>query len=341
MKIGFHTINTSRIMKKVIFIAFLLILFNVFCQTNDIERVSRLLETQTFFNIRLDYQASLTLPDSVKELFLIALSGNFTPRLRERMFTFEPWQKERFLEQSKQRCNGDSICIEQTFQDIIANVIETNYRSFMNRPISGHLILAAGSWNIKEAIPILENAIGNRRYSQRAVQMALARLGNDSIKQVLLERHTLSYILQTTSLDTINDNARIEDGALRDVWRLDEGIQTAVYLQSQEMLLNILDLIYIRGLAGFCVGSICSYSPYVARFVFNFVGSFHFSSFPNIRELRNKECIANYSFDIWYLHGKRRNRREQRELDRLLSTEYRTMIKNQIRDWIIENVNFE
>ena len=329
-------------MKKLIFIAFLLISFNIFCQTNEIERINHLLETQTFFNIRLDYQANLTLPDSVKELFLIALRGEVPQRLADSILFISERDKGHIWEFSKNRCRGDSICIAETYERLIQEELDRRQNRLFNRyQVNRTVVLAAGGWNVKEAIPILEEAIGSGKYDQLAVQMALARLGNDSIKQVLLERHTLSYILQTTSLDTINDNARIEDGALRDVWRLDEGIQTAVYLQSQEMLLNILDLIYIRGLAGFCVGSICSYSPYVARFVFNFVGSFHFSSFPNIRELRNKECIANYSFDIWYLHGKRRNRREQRELDRLLSTEYRTMIKNQIRDWIIENVNFE
>jgi len=325
-------------MNKIISLIFSVLYLNVITLSAQItvEELNHRLDTEPFFGFRVDYMSNLTLPDSVKEKFLTALSGNFTPRLRERMLIFEPWQKESFLEQSKLRCNGDSICIEQTFREIIANVMEANYRSYMNRPISGQLVLAAGSWNIKEAIPILENAMGNRRYGQRTVQMALVKLGNDSIKQLLLERYTLSYVLQTTPLDTINDNVRTR----ANTWTTREAIHTAMYLQSKEILLNILDLIYIRGLTMFCFGGSCSYVPIISLFILDFGDSFCFRKFSNVEKLR--EIYEDYAFAIWRLEeNKRRNRREQRELDRLLSTEYRTMIKNQIRDWIIENVNFE
>ena len=194
-------------MKKIITFVFSVLLFcNSLSAQITVEELNSLLDTRPYFGFRVDYNSNLTLPDSVKQKFLTALSGRLTPHLQDSLLALTPWQKEIFLEQSYQECKGDSACIEQTYQRIISEVWQRNNNSLMNRPVSGQLVLAAGSWNIREAIPILENAIGNERYGERAILMALAKLGNDSIKQVLMEKYTLSYILKNTELDTINDN---------------------------------------------------------------------------------------------------------------------------------------
>jgi len=64
----------------------------------------------------------------------------------------------------------------------------------------------------------------------------------------------------------------------------------------------------------------------------------------NFRKFHNYEIldeIYNNVSDIRRLDNRKRNKKEQQELDRLLSTEYRTKIKEQLREWVIENVNFE
>ena len=322
-------------MKKIITFVFSVLLFcNSLSAQITVEELNSLLDTRPYFGFRVDYNSNLTLPDSVKQKFLTALSGKLTPYLQDSLFTFEPWQEAAFLEQGRQECKGDSSCIEQTYQRIIADVMENKTHFYLSQPISGQLVLAAGSWNIREAIPILENAIGNERYEERAILMALAKLGNDSIKQALMEKYTLSYILQTTELDTINDYHFYGSENLT-TKLLNEGINVAMYFEDKDIILNLMDFIHIKGRDA--VNNFgTSYT--VSWFVFC-LNMYYFHNYPN-REVLNKICF-DYTSAIWVLEDKRRNRREQRELDRLLSTEYRTEIKNQIRDWIIENVNFD
>ena len=305
-----------------------------------VEELNHLLDTQPFFGFRVDYNANLTLPDSVKQKFLIALSGRLTPHLQDSLFTFPPAERERLLALAKERCNGDDACIEKTFQEIIAGITERRNHFFENEPISGQLVLASGSWNIREAIPILENAIGNDRYGQRVILMALARLGNDSIKQALIDKYTLSYVLRTTELDTINDNNSFQKNNFTGRF-FDEGMHTAMYLRNRDIMLNLLDLIYLRGrdeVQGAGTPRI------LEQFLWSLSMPRHFFHFPNREALQ--DITNDYLFAIWELDRRQRNRRQpnrrdQMELDRLLSTEHRTKVKNQIRDWIIENVNFE
>ena len=302
-----------------------------------VEKLNHLLDTEPFFGFQVDYNANLILPDSVKQKFLIALSGRLTPHLQDNLFAFPPDERERLLALAKERCDdGDYDCVEKTFQEIIADIIERNNHFFSTQPISNHLVLAAGSWNIREAMPILENAIGNERYGQRSIQMALARLGNDSIKQTLIERYTLSYVLRTTELDTINDNRSFQKNNFTGRF-FNEGMQVAMNLRNKDIILNLLDLIYIRGRDE--VQGAETPPRIVVEFVWSFGMSHHFFHFPNREALL--EISNDYVFSILDLDSRRRNRAEQRELERLLSTEHRTKVKNQIRDWIIENVCFE
>jgi hypothetical protein len=164
--------------------------------------------------------------------------------------------------------------------------------------------------------------------------MALAKLGNDSIKQALIERYTLSYILQTTELNTINDN-HFYGGSNLTTRLFSEGMQVAMYLKNKDIMFNLLDLIYIRGR-----NQETDFGTYpTVVWLLSNLSMFHFQNYPNIEVLW--EISDAYILAIEDLERKRRNRREQAELDRLLSTERRTKVKNQIQDWIIENVNFK
>ena len=326
-------------MKSIVFILFLLTSLNAFSQANEVDRVNHLLETETFFNIRLDYQTNLTLPDSVVEKFLATLRGEVPQRIADSILFVSEQNRERMWDFAKNECRGDSICAIELYERLLQEELGRRHEHLFNRfQINRTVVLAAGSWNIREAIPILENAIGDRRYNQRAISMALARLGNDSIKQFFVERYTLSYVLENTQVDTVNDNALIHRLSV-EPWSTAEAMQIAMYLQSKEMLLNILELMYVRGLAELCIGSDCSDLPWVSLFVRDFGLHNGFRRFPNRRTLI--EISDRYAFAIWELSGRRLSRQEQQELNRLLSTEHRTKVKNQIRDWIIENVNFD
>jgi hypothetical protein len=164
--------------------------------------------------------------------------------------------------------------------------------------------------------------------------MALAKLGNDSIRQILIEKYTLPYILKITNLDTINDyTLYMEDKNCVDIFS--EGLQIAMYLKSKEMIVNLTDLIYIRGRDDMNI----SESFTVSWFINSFDDYNYFHTFQNFDVLR-KICY-DYASAIWRLDNKKLNKKEKKELEKLLSTEYRTKIRNQLRDWINENVNFE
>jgi len=307
----------------------------------SIEEINRRLDTRPYFNLGLDHRANVVLPDSVKAKMISALRRELPRHFADSVFTLPNDVVENIENFAWNQCQNDTICFEKIFAERYSVNLQHRKDYYYNQCYAISLILASGSWGVKEAIPYLKKELQNPRCRNNSVEieMALAKLC-DSAKQVLLERYTLSFLLQATPLDTVNDNIRINYDDFRDVfWTVPEAIQTAMYLQSKEMLLNILDLIYIRGLSESCIGLDCSYFPDVSFFVDEFCSREHFRDIPNFNEIR-KVC-DDYRSAIRYLSNRRLNRREQRELDRLLSTEYRTMIKNQIKDWVIENVNFK
>jgi hypothetical protein len=321
---------------KVLLFTFLMLNNFAFAQISEITKINNLLDTETYYDIRLNYNITVVLPDSVRQKFLATLRGEVLQYLADSILYISQQEKDELWDFCKNRCRGDSICAEEMFNNLLQDRYNHKHRRLYDSyQVNRTVILAAGSWNIREAIPILENAIGNEKYGQQSILMALARLGNDSIKQSLIERYTLSYILQTTELDTINDNHFYGKNNLT-LRLFDEGMQVAMYLRNRDIILNLLDLIYIRGrddVQGFDTPP---------RIVMQFLWSLsmsHLVLFPNREVLL--EIIDDYRNAIRVLDNKRRNRNEERELERLLSTEHRTKIKNQIRDWIIENVSFE
>ena len=304
-----------------------------------IEEVNYRLDTQPYFDIVLESDSNIVLPDSVQVKMINALRRILPQHFADSVFTLSEDVIRDIEEYAWRRCGNDTICFEKVFAERYAINIQNIQNSFHNRCHSRSLILAFGNWNITEATPYLKQELHNERCNHRRIyiEMALAKL-DDSIKQILLKRYTLSYVLANSQLDTVSDRAMIDSELMR-IWSIREGIEVAMYLRSKEMLFNILDLIYIRGVSSVSIGSESFYHPNVSFFVEEFaLSNNHFRRFPNFEML--DKAIRDYRSAIWDLSG-RNNRRNQRELERLLSTEHRTKVKNQIRDWIIENVSFE
>ena len=166
-----------------------------------------ILDTNPYNRMRLDYNTDLTPSDSVKHKFLTALSGCLSPHLQDSLLRLSSWQETSFLKQSKRDCKGDSICIEATYQRITSEALANINNFYETAKISEALVLSAGSWNVREAIPILDNALDNDRYEQLSVKMALARLGNDSFMQELEDKYTLTNYLEETDFSITDDNA--------------------------------------------------------------------------------------------------------------------------------------
>jgi hypothetical protein len=306
----------------------------------SIEEINHRLETLPYFKLGLDYDMTIVLPDSVQEKFAKALNREIPEKVLDSLSALNPQSQyaRQELRRFSQECGDDSLCIQCKYQELIKKEKEKKREQYANDVMPNILILTAANWQVKKAIPVLKSAIGDTKYDQLAVFMALAKLGNDSIKQVLMEKYTLDYILKNSQLDTINENTVIYNLEKKG-WSTVEGIQTAIYLKSKAMLKNILDLIYIRGISGFCIDLDCFDYPEVSFFVDEYSGYSYFHNFPNYEVLR-KIC-NEYGFAIRRLYNEKQNKNTQKKLETLLSTEYRTKIRNQLRDWINENVNFE
>jgi hypothetical protein len=311
----------------------------IFCdftlaQTDEIRELNYLFDTKTYYDIELDYKKNITLPDSIKQKFISVLRGEVPKKIADSILFFTQQDKERYWEYSQKKCNGDSICSKEMYNNLYQKWYDDKYKKLYDYyKVNKTVVLAAGSWYINDVVPILENAIGDSKYDQPAVLMALAKLGNDSIKQILIEKYSLPYILQTTELDTVNDNFLYWDNWTTQI--LDEGIRVAMYLKNKEILLNLTDLIYIRGRDDMNIAE----SFTVSWFVNDFDDYNYFHTFPNFDVLR--QICYGYACAIWDLDDRKLNKKEKKKLKMLLSTEYRTKIRNKMRKWVIENVNFE
>jgi hypothetical protein len=298
----------------------------------SMESINHRLETRPYFKLRLDWESQIVLPDSVQEKFAKALNREMPEKVLDSLRAFTPQQIERILQKIKHDCKGDSLCIQLKYQEYIKEDKEQYRKMYANDIMPNRMILTAANWQVKKAIPILEKAIGDKKYDQISVLMALAKLGNDSIKQILVERYTLPYILKTTTLDTINDEIFHGEDHWLTIKLFHEGFDVAMYLKSKEILLNLVDLIYIRGKDDSNIA--------ISYTVSLFVGEFDkFYKFSNYKKLYN--IWYGYADAIWNFEERKLNKKEKKELQTLLSTEYRNKIKAQLREWIIENVNFE
>jgi hypothetical protein len=303
-----------------------------------INEVNHRLETRPYFDIYLDYKADIILPDSVQIKMVSALKRILPQHFADSVFTMSEAVLKNIEEYAWRQCRKDTACFEKTYAERYEMNIEFNKKNYANRCYSRSFVLACGSWDIKEAIPYLKKELQDKKceYMHVEIEMALAKL-NDSIKQALIDRYTLANLLESSQLDTIDNNAPIYN--LKYTWSHYNGLQTAVYFKSKEMILNILDLIYIKGISMGSIGDDEYYIPAVSDFLNCFQCFGYFHSVPNRNVLW--DICDNYRSVLGSYEDKKPTKKEIKRMEKLLSTAYRTKIKEQIRDWIIENVNFE
>jgi hypothetical protein len=301
----------------------------------NIADINHRLETCPYFNIRFDYNIEITLHDSIKMKMIKALNRELPKSFVDSAFAFTEQVKNNIIETAWKRCGTDTACFHLEYEKIYNREIEFQKKVFYNNCYSGSLVLSCGNWNVKEAIPYLEKELQNRQcnYLQNEISMALAKLGHDSIKQILEERYTLDYLLKNTEADTINDE--IMRGGEETMRFLSEGYSVAMYLKNKKILLNLMDIIYIRGKHDNNVWI----SYIVAEFIRNIYISQYFDNYPNFEKLST--VCADYASAIEHFEDKKLTKKDKLELKKLLSAEYRTKIKEQLRQWIIENINFE
>jgi hypothetical protein len=333
-------------MKNIFLIVVFFMLFATMfskAQTQDqIEEINNTLDRVPYFQLALNYSTKYVLPDSTQTKIIKALKKELPKHFTDSVFSLSDEVLNNIEKYAWQQCNNDTNCYKKIYEERCRMNINSEERRYSQKCLSRDLVLACGSWKIADAIPYLDMELRKEHCTQFGekvmIEMALAKLNVDSVKQVLIKRYTLSSLLSTQMLysgymplDTINDNNFDVSGQTIEL--LQEGIQVAIYLEENEILLNLLDLMYVRGKYNSNI-DISTIIPYVVIYFSNY-----FYNHPNYNKLKN--ICFNYAFAVWHLENKKLNNKEKQELAKLLSTEYRTKIRNQIQDWIIENVDFE
>jgi hypothetical protein len=321
-----------------LFLCTLMQISNICAQTS-IEEINSWLDTRPYFKLGFVSKSKIVIPDTIKGKILKALNKELPKHFADSVFTIPEKVLENITNIAWQKCKTDTACFEEEYKRMCDNFIEETKNNYFGKCYSINLILGCGNWDIKEAIPYLKEELQNKNceYTYIEIEMALAKLGDDSIKQVLIERYTLKKLLTTTQENT---NSNYANNIGWETYKLlDEGYTVAVYLKCKEILLNLLDLIYVKGkwnnniaVTHIAASVVSDYAEY-------------FRKYSNYYSLQ-KVCM-NYARSIWRLEDnwdyedKKLGKKEREELKILLSTEYRTKIRNQIQDWVVENVDFE
>jgi hypothetical protein len=305
-----------------------------FSQTSEIVKINALLDNTTYYDIKLNYKMNIILPDSVKQKFIAALKGEVPQKLADTLLFVSIKDRDLIWKHYKnsQECKGDSACATEKCNAVFQKEYARKYKMLYDYyKVSNTVVLAAGSWNIHEAIPVLEKAIGDTKYDQQSVLMALAKLGNDSIYQALKESHTLSYLLKHTELDTTNDKAtygyednEIIQGAYYNYNNM------ANYFKDKDFLYYMVDLLYIRGI-------IPAFDYYISSTERTLL-----SDFPSLfNDSKNSKIWDQMCWNYYYKYRDAQKKRNKKESKLILSSSYKRQVISELKEWIDKNVNFE
>ena len=151
-------------MKRILFIlCFALMQYGMFAQTT-IKEINHKLDTRPYFDINLDYDVNMLLPDSIKIKMLKALKRGLPQHFADSVFTLSEVVLKNIEKYAWNQCKNDTVCFEKVYAERYAMNVEFEKKNYSNRCLSRSLILACGSWDIKEAIPFLEKELQDKKW---------------------------------------------------------------------------------------------------------------------------------------------------------------------------------
>ncbi len=239
-------------MKHVLLFCFLLFHAIAVSAQMSVEEVNRKLDTNPYYSLRLGYDSDISLPDSIRAKMINALQRVLPRQYADSVFTLPQAVLDNVEKYARTRCKTDTLCYEKTYAERYEMNLQNIKDNQYNRCYSISLVLACGSWGITESIPYLEEELKNPRCQDRQrvanIEMALAKL-DDSHRQAIMDKYTLSYILAHTPLDTVNNQVRMSSYVFEQetAWPIHEGLAVGMYLESKEIVLNIVDLMFLKG----------------------------------------------------------------------------------------------
>jgi len=285
-----------------------------------------------------DYKTPIQLPDSTKQKVINILNGYLPPHEIREYTTFDDIVIKNIEKITKNICGTDSLCNVLAKDSIMKHSIESQLFNLRQYMFPANFILAIGFWNVQEAEPILLANINNdKKYPKRETLLALAKLGNDSIRKIVNEMYTVDYVVNNTVLKKDNPDLEYKSIPAKDLIsnQISNFYNAGVYLKDKNILLNIIDLLDIQGKMHSWLGLYEHVAP-IEESLLMWLGP-RFMTKENLENGKYYEfesIIDNYSNSI----DKYKNTEKIKEI---LSKENKEVIKKQLKNWIIENVNFE
>ncbi len=298
-------------------------------QPLSIEQINYYLDSVSYdYLYTFDYENPINLPDSTKSKVIAILNGYIPPQKISEVTQISGAVMKKIDAECKLICKVDSSCFIRA-KDSIINKMNNDALNMLNSKLfPENFLLAIGAWDVKEAIPILVKNIENPRYPKEETLLALAKLGNDSIKEIIMSKYNLEYVINNTEFK-LNNPELIYHSNDREL--VDDFFRAGMYLRSRQILLNMVDLLDIQGK----VYSLDEYSPIELSILMWLPFKF-----------MTKENLQNGTFEeldlltekFFYSISKYKNTPKIKEI---LSTKNKEVVKQEIKEWIIKNVEFD
>jgi hypothetical protein len=317
--------------KKYLFTFWFFLSFtNLFSQMT-VKEINYKLDTQPYFSLDIDCETKISIPDSIKEKILNVLERKIPQHYIDSVFTctINKQEIDEMIKIAWKRCEADTICFNREYEIIYHEAIEFIKKNLYTECFSRDFILACGKWMISDAIPYFKNELHNNKciYQQKYIKAALAKLGNDSIYQQIKKSRTLSYLIENKKFDTISNTAIY--GNIENVYEHGISDFLAYYLEDKSFLFDIIDLLYLKGQVPFTgldyisieISLLMDFSTYLFR---------------NNPHFDNWDKLCGKYLNI-YINAEK----NKKEYKRVSSYNYKQKMIEEMKKWIIENVNFE
>lgn len=297
-------------------------------QSERIKLINYKLDSVSYEKLtNFDIETPVNLPDSTKIKVLAVLNGYIPPQEIKKVTSVSNTVMKIIDKDCRNICGNDSSCFAAAKDSILDIMTNRALLILKNKLFPDNFILAVGFWNIKNAEAILLKNINNPKFPKEETLLALAKLGNDSIKEIIMNKYTLQYVINNTALK--NNDSELIYHQIPDI--IHDFFRTGMYLKNKQILLNMVDLLDIQGKTYFYEELV----P-IELIITMWLGKCFIK----------KEYVENGTFEILELITDRffnqiDNNYKSKRIETILSPDNKTLVKNQIKEWINKNVEFE
>lgn len=297
-------------------------------QPKSIELINFYLDSVSYdYLYTFDYENPIVLPDSIKDKVLAVLNGYIPPqKIKEESYIPDDVMKI-IDNECEGICENDSLCFTRAKDSIINNMNNRTMQILHDKAFPENFLLAIGAWDVTEAVPILLKNLDNPIYPKEETLLALARLGNDSIMESILNKYTLEYVINNSEFK-VNNPELIYHSNDREL--IHDFFRAGMYIKRKNILLNMVDLIDIQGKTYFYEDLVPIEMTVTMWLSLLFI---------------NKEYVENGAFEelesitnrFYYSIS---NNLSTPKINEILSTENKKLVKQEIKLWITKNVEF-